>query len=49
MKYLTKHGDEFLLDFVDLACLLRVSIGCGTKHRGRRLHLRGMPVVEMIN
>ena len=46
-KRLTKHGDEFLLDFIDLAGLFRVPIGCGTKYRGRRLDLRGMSVVKM--
>ena len=42
-----KHGDEFLLDFIDLAGLFRVPVGCGMKYRGRRLNLRGMSVVKM--
>ena len=47
-KRLTKHGDEFLLDFIDLVGLFRVFVGRGMKYRGRMLDLRGMPVVKMI-
>ena len=47
-KRLTKHGDEFLLDFIDLVGLFRVIVGRGMKYRGRMLDLRGMPVVKMI-
>ena len=48
MECLTKHGDQFLLDSIDLAGLSRVPIGCGTKYRGRRLDLCGAPVVKMV-
>ena len=41
-----KHGDKFLLDFINLAHLFRVRIGCGTKDRGRRLSLSGVPLTD---
>ena len=47
MKCLTKHGNEFLLDSINLAGLFRVPIGRGTKYRGRRLDLRGVPEVTV--
>ena len=47
MNCLTKHGDEFLLDSIDLAGLFRIPIACGTKHRGRGLNLRGVPEVNV--
>ena len=47
MKWLTKHGDEFLLDSIDLAGLFRVPVACGTKYRGRGLDLRGVPEVKV--
>ena len=34
MKWLTKHDDDSLLDSIDLAGLLRIPIGCGTRYRG---------------
>ena len=47
MGCLTKHGDEFLLDTIDLVCLFRLPTGRGTKYRGRRLDLRGVPEVNV--
>ena len=47
VKWLTKHGDEFLLDSIDLAGLFRIPIACGTKYRGRGLDLHGVPEMKV--